>query len=455
MRQTYSLKQKNRQLLEILLPILVTQLTLYAMNFFDTIMSGHASPSDLAGVAIGSSIWMPVFTGLNGIMMAVTPMIAQLLGAEKKEQIPFTVLQGVYLSLVLAVLVMVGGGLVLSPILNAMDLDTTVRDIAYRFLLAIGIGIAPLFISTVLRCFIDALGYTKVTMGITLVSLPLNVILNYILIYGKFGFPQLGGVGAGYASAVTYWCIALLSIYVIHRVQPFSGYRIFRQLYRPSLAAWKEQLKIGVPIGFSVFFETSIFAAVTLLMSEFSTATIAAHQAALNFASLLYMVPMSIAMALTIAVGFEVGAQRFKDAKQYSYLGIGMAVSMALLCACFLFFFSEQVAALYTTDTTVLQLTRHFLIYAIFFQLSDAVAAPIQGILRGYKNVNIVFIIALVSYWIIGLPIGYMTANYTSLGAFGYWIGLITGLLFGAIGLSARLLRIQRRFGQVNEQHCA
>jgi len=116
MRQTYSLKQKNRQLLEILLPILVTQLTLYAMNFFDTIMSGHASPSDLAGVAIGSSIWMPVFTGLNGIMMAVTPMIAQLLGAEKKGQIPFTVLQGVYLSLVLAVLVMVGGGLVLSPI---------------------------------------------------------------------------------------------------------------------------------------------------------------------------------------------------------------------------------------------------------------------------------------------------------------------------------------------------
>ncbi|AMA73137.1 MATE family efflux transporter [Aneurinibacillus thermoaerophilus] len=451
MRETYSVREKTRQLLVILLPILITQLSLYAMNFFDTVMSGHASPNDLAGVAIGSSIWMPVYTGLSGIMLAITPIIAQLAGARSTERMPFTVIQGAYLALALSIVVFIAGSFTLRPILDMMELEPTVRDIAYHYLIAIGFGIAPLFISMVFRCFIDALGYTRVTMLIMLISLPINVALNYVFIYGKFGFPRLGGVGAGYASAITYWCIAFLSIYVIHRMSPFASYRIFRCFYRVAFSAWKEQLKIGIPIGFSIFFETSIFAAVTLLMSEFSTVTIAAHQAAMNFASCLYMVPMSIAMALTIAVGFEVGARRFKDAVQYSYLGIGMAVTMALVCACLLFFFNEQVAGLYTTDAEVLELTMQFLIYALFFQLSDAVAAPIQGVLRGYKDVNIVFLIAFVSYWLIGLPVGYMLANYTSLGAFGYWIGLITGLLFGAIGLSLRLVYTQRKFYHVSK----
>lgn len=455
MEQTHSFREKMRQLLIILLPVLVTQLAMYAMNFFDTIMSGHASPNDLAGVAIGSSLWMPVYTGLSGIMLAVTPIIAQLAGARKTQQMPFTVLQGVYLGLALALLVIIGGSFALSPILDRMELEPLVRNIAHDFLIAISYGIVPLFVSMVLRCFIDALGYTRITMIITLTSLPINVVLNYMLIFGKFGFPQLGGVGAGYATAVTYWCIALFSIYVIHRVQPFAGYKVFQRFYPVSFATWKEQLTIGVPIGFSIFFETSIFAAVTLLMSGFSTVTIAAHQAAMNFASLLYMVPMSIAMALTIAVGFEVGAQRFKDARQYSYLGISMAICMSLVCAVLLFVFNEQVAKLYTTDIEVLDLTKQFLIYAVFFQLSDAVAAPIQGTLRGYKDVNIVFIIAFISYWVLGLPIGYALANYTELGAFGYWVGLITGLLFGAIGLAVRLFRIQKRFQKVREQSCA
>jgi MATE family multidrug resistance protein len=455
MKETYSVREKIRQLLIILLPVLVTQLTMFGMNFFDTIMSGHASPHDLAGVAIGSSLWMPVFTGLNGIMMAVTPIIAQLAGAKSTDRVSFTVIQGSYLAFGLAVLVLITGVFTLSPILNQMELDSSVREVAHDFLVAIGFGIVPLFISTVLRCFLDALGYTRVTMLITLAALPINILLNYLLIYGNFCFPRLGGVGAGYASAATYWFIALASAHIIHHNRPFADYGVFRRFYPVSFAMWKEQLKIGIPIGFSMFFETSIFAAVTLLMSEFNTQTIAAHQAALNFASLLYMIPLSIAMALTITVGFEVGARRFNDAIQYSYLGIGTAVCMALICACLLFIFNGQVAMLYTTDESVLALTKQFLLYAIFFQLSDAVAAPIQGVLRGYKDVAVVSIIAFISYWIIGLPSGYVIAKYTDFGAFGYWVGLIVGLLFGAIGLSARLVYRQRHARQTYEQQCA
>lgn len=452
MLETYSLKEKWRQFLVVLLPILISQLALFSMTFFDTIMSGHASPTDLAGVAIGASLWVPVQSGLTGILMAVMPMVAQMLGAGRKDQVPFTIIQALYVGIAISIAVIIFGGLALNPIMNMMQLETDVREIAIGFLHAIAIGIIPLFLYTVIRCFIDALGETRVTMIITLFSLPINVLLNYALIFGHFGLPRLGGIGAGYASAITYWCIFLISLFVIQRVHPFVEFGVFTKLYRISFAAWKELLKLGLPIGFSIFFEVSIFAAVTLFMSEYSTITIAAHQAAMNFASFIYMVPLSISMALTIVVGFEVGAKRFRDARQYSYMGIGIAVVLALLFGLGLLLLNKQVAGFYTTDIEVLELAQHFLMYSILFLISDAVAAPIQGVLRGYKDVTVTFIVALVSYWVIGLPLGYLLAKFSSFGAFGYWIGLITGLAAGAIFLFGRLLSLQKRMIKAHSQ---
>ncbi|MDF2634327.1 MAG: efflux family protein [Pelosinus sp.] len=445
MEQTFSLKQKNMQFLIILVPILVTQVFMCAMTFFDTMMSGHVSPNDLVGVAIGSSIWMPVFTGLNGILFAVVPIVAQLLGAKKKEDVPFVVIQAVYLAVGISILVIICGSYLITPILSKMELNVLSYHIAHDFLVAISFGVMPLFVSTVLRCFIDTLGYTRITMFISMVALPINILLNYVLIFGKFGFPQLGGVGAGWASAITYWCIAIISFCVIQRKEPFKSYHIFSSWYSFSLAAWKEQLKIGIPIGIAIFCETSIFAVITLLMSEFSEVTIAAYQVAINVAALIYMIPLSISMALTIVIGFEVGARRYRDARQYSYLGIGTALVMAVVAALVLYFANEGIASLYTENSDIRHLAEQFLLYAIFFQLSDAIATPVQGCLRGYKDVRITFIMAMVSYWVLGLPLGYVLAHHSGLGAFGYWIGLIVGLAFGAICLSARLVRVQHK----------
>ncbi len=445
MNETSTIPQKIKQLMIILIPILVTQLAMFSMNFFDTIMSGKYSPSDLAGVAIGSSLWVPISTGLTGILLAVTPIVAQLIGAKEKRDVPSTVLQGVYAAIFLSILVFVIGALVIRPILNGMNLESDVRDVAYAYLVAISIGILPLFIYTVLRSFIDALGMTRVTMVITLMSLPINVILNYLFIFGKWGFPELGGAGAGYATAITYWVIAFIAFWVIHTKQPFSEYRIFRVIPLPNWSKLKELLTMGVPIGLSIFFEVSIFSAVTLLMSNYSTMVIAAHQAAINFASFLYMIPLSISMALTIVIGFEIGAKRVKDAKVYSWIGVTFALFLALIYGALLLTFKSDIAFLYTDDLHVRELIGHFLLYAVFFQLSDAVQAPVQGALRGYKDVNITFVMALISYWVIGLPLGYVLANYTSWGPYGYWLGLTSGLTAGAITLSIRLIAIQRR----------
>ncbi|TKC19567.1 MATE family efflux transporter [Robertmurraya kyonggiensis] len=445
MDQTYGKKQKIKQLLYVLLPILVTQFGMFSMNFFDTMMSGKYSPNDLAGVAIGSSIWVAIFTGLSGILMAVIPIVAQLIGAKKKNEVAFHVIQAVYLSILMAVIIILAGVFFLDPLLNVMSLVPIVEEIAHDYLYALGFGVIPLFLYNVLRSFIDALGKTRVSMFITISALPINVIFNYILIYGKFGFPSFGGVGAGYATAITYWIILGIAAFIILKQEPFASYDLFSKIYRFSFSKWKEIMVIGVPIGLAIFFETSIFSAVTLLMSVFDTITIASYQAAINFASFMYMIPLSISMALTILVGFEVGANRLKDAKEYSWIGVAMGVFMAFVCGVILLLFRHEIAGLYTTDNRVLELTAHFLLYAIFFQLSDAIQAPIQGALRGYKDVNVTFVMCLVSYWIIGLPLGYYLATYTDWGPYGYWIGLISGLAVGATSLASRLVSVQKR----------
>ncbi|WP_371372707.1 MATE family efflux transporter [Sporomusa aerivorans] len=445
MEQTYSLRSKTRQFLIIFFPIFITQLSMAATSFFDTVMSGQISHYDLAGVAIGSNLWLPIFTGVGGVLGGITPILAQLHGAGRKQEMPFLVVQGLYLSLFFGFIVIGAGAALLAPILNTMNLEPAVHRIAYHFLAALALGVCPLFLAAVLRNFIDSLGYTRVTMLITLCAVPINIALNYLLIPGNYGFPRLGGVGAGYASALTYWCLVIISIGVIHFMEPFRGYRIFSRFSRISLTAWRELLTVGLPIGLSIFFEVSVFGAVALLMAEYGTAVIAAHQAAINFAGLVYMVPLSIGITLTIVVGFEVGARRYSDAKAYSYLGIQLAVVIAGLVAVGLYTFNNGIASLYTEEPHVHELIRNFLVYAIFFQLSDAIAAPIQGALRGYKDVRITMITAVMSYWVIGMPVGYLLAKYTILQAYGYWVGFIAGLAVGAVVLLLRLFGLHTK----------
>lgn len=439
------LKKKPFVMTKIVMPILITQVAMYMVTFFDILMTGRFDTSHLAGVTIGSSFWVPVYTGLAGILMALTPIIAQLIGSRNKDEIRPSVQQGLYVSIALSAIVFAIILFAVAPILEAMPLEDQVRNIASGYLKGMSFGLLPLFAYTVLRSFFDALGATRVSMFIILLSAPINVLLNYLLIYGHWGFPELGGVGAGYASAITYWLVFFIALAVAWRWRPFVAYDLFRNWGAVSFKKWKEILFIGLPIGLAIFVEISIFSAVTLLMANYSTAVISAHQIALNFTSLLYMIPLSISMGATILVGQSIGAGQLKDAKHYSYLGIVFAILFSFVSIAVLLLFREQIASLYTTDMNIVKLSMHFFIYAALFQLSDAIQAPVQGALRGYKDVNITFIMALVSYWVLGLPIGYLMATYTDLGPYGYWIGLIAGLTVGAITLSGRLVYIQRK----------
>ena len=363
----------------------------------------------------------------------------------EKNEVKSSVQQGLYVSVVLAAIVFLIIRYGVSPILESMPLEDEVRVVAADYLKAMSLGLFPLFAYTVLRCFFDALGATRVSMAIILLSAPITIFTNYLLIYGNWGFPELGGVGAGYAAAITYWLIFFIAYGVAWKHQSFSEHQLFKKWGKISFRRWKEILFIGVPIGISIFVETSIFSAVTLLMSNYSTAVISAHQIALNFTSLLYMIPLSISMGATILVGQAVGAGQMRDAKQYSFLGVGFAIVFSFVSIVILLVFREPIASLYTTEMEIIKLSMHFFIFAALFQLSDAIQAPVQGALRGYKDVNVTFIMAIVSYWVLGLPIGYAMATYTDLGPYGYWIGLIAGLTIGAIALTVRLVYIQKK----------
>ncbi|SEO41651.1 multidrug resistance protein, MATE family [Amphibacillus marinus] len=440
-----TLKDKLKLFLKLLWPILITQVSLAMMSFVDTIMSGRVGTSDLAGVAIGASLWSPVFTGVNGVMLAVTPLIAHALGKREKDRIQGIINQAIYLAIIIGVLVILIGGLLLNPVLNWMQPEESVHFVAKHYLIGLSIGIIPLFISNVLRNFYDGQGMTRISMFITISAVPFNFLLNYLFIFGNFGFPQLGGIGAGYATGATYWVILLINILLIFKLDAIKQFKLFVQWNKPSLTAWQEQLSIGVPIGLTIFFESSIFSVVTLLISVmFSTTAVAANQIVISFSSMVFMMPLSIAMALTIVVGYSVGGDRLAAAKQYSILGVSSGIGILGIAATFMFFFREQIASWYSTDASVVELAGQLFLIAILYQLSDGAQSGLQGVLRGYKDVKIPFFISLISYWLLGIPIGYLLATFTAVGPFGLWIGILIGLTSAAVGFLFRLRFISR-----------
>ena len=439
-------RDKLRRLLSVMLPIICTQIAIMGMNFFDASMSGQAGDVDLAGAAIGGNIWMPIQTGISGILMAAMPLVANLLGAGEKEKITVVVRHGLVLALGFALLVLGCGIAFLPHFLQGMGLAPEVYHVALWYLAGLGLGVVPFFMITPLRSLVDTLGYTHLTMRIYLLALPINACLNYVLIFGKLGLPRLGGVGAGVASGLTFWLLLAIFAWVVSRLEPFKSYHIFG-FVRPVYSWLKEYLRIGVPMGISIFMETSIFGVVALFIAKFGTETIAAHQAALNFSSLIYMLPLSFSLALTIVVGVEYGAKNYQGARDYVTIGLQTSLGIAGFYMLAEYFLREQIAFIYTNNVEVVALVKVFLLYAIGWQAGDAIAAPIQGILRGYKDVNATFWASMLAYWGICLPLGLFLDYQVGNGAFAYWQSLDCGVISSATLLSIRLIWLQRRIG--------
>ena len=442
-----------RTLLALALPIMIGQLAYTAMGFVDAVMAGSVGPRDLAAVALGNSIWVPVYLLMTGILLATTPKVAQHHGAGHTAEIGAVVRQALWLALAVG---LIASTLLLSaePVLHLMKVDPVLIEPCMQYLRGIASGLPATALFYVLRCFSDGLGRTRPSMVLGLCGLALNIPLNYIFIYGHFGMPALGGVGCGWATAIVMWAILLGMTGWVRRAVVYKASEVFSRFEWPQWAAIKRLVDIGLPIGIAVFAESSIFAVIALLIGSLGSNVVAGHQIALNFSSLVFMIPFSLGMAVTVRVGQALGRNQPREARFTA--GVGMATALAYACfsASLMMLSREYIAAIYTADPVVIKMAASLIVFAALFQFSDAIQVTAAGALRGYQDTRVTMILTLFAYWGIGLPVGYALGLTDLLGAAsgpaGLWQGLIVGLTCAALMLSIRLTGSARKRIRMN-----
>ncbi len=423
-------------------PILIAQLAQMANGVIDTVMAGHASAEDLAAVGIGSSLWMPLFLMFMGLLQAMQPIISGYRGSGELDRIMPVTWQGLYIAAGAAV-IMITLLTQVHPVLALLEMDSHTAGITQGYLNAFSWGVPALLLMTALRGLTDGLGHTQVIMAFSVLSTLLNLPLNYIFIYGKLGLPAMGGVGCGWATSLSNGVAAIALLIYLNRSTSYRRFHLIADWCRPHLADIGYILRIGVPIGFTIFVEASMFSVIALFLAPLGAVVVAGHQIALNVVSLLFMLPLSLGLALTLRVSFLLGAGAPDTARLISRSSLILAIAVALVYATLLVLNSEAIARLYTSDSKVQAVSVSLLTFAALFQIADVIQVTCISALRGYKDTRIPMLIMLFSFWGLGLPLGYVL-TFThwltpAMGAAGFWVGLTSGLASASILLGIRL----------------
>lgn len=437
-----------RSLLALAAPIMIAQLANTAMGFVDTVMAGRVSPRDLASVALGNSIWVPVFLLMTGILLATTPKVALRFGGGLYREIGPLVRQALWLALLVgcAAATLLWNA---QSVLHLMRVEEQLIEPAMGYLRAVACGFPAVALYHVLRCYSDALGHTRPSMMLGIGGLLLNIPANYIFIYGKFGLPALGGVGCGWATGLVMWCMLLGMFWWVTWAPYYRSSELFKRFDWPHWPTLKRLLSVGLPIGVSVFAEASIFSVIALLIGGLGATVVAGHQIALNFSSMVFMIPYSLGMAVTVRVGQALGRGAPREARFAAGVGMVTALAYACVSASAMLLNRAHIAELYTPDASVIAVATGLIIYSALFQFSDAIQVTAAGALRGYQDTRATMLITLFAYWGIGLPVGY-SLGLSNLwgepsGPRGLWQGLVVGLTCAALMLGIRLQRSAKR----------
>lgn len=442
-----------RQLLALAIPVILAQVAQTAMGFVDTIMAGAVSATDMAAVAVGTSIWLPAILFGHGLLLALTPTVAQLNGSGRRERIAEQIRQGYWLALFVSLLIMVllwhAGYLI-----RAMhDIDPLLALKAEGYLHALLFGAPGYLFFQVLRNQCEGLSKTKPGMVLGFLGLMVNIPLNYIFIYGHFGMPALGGVGCGVATASVYWVMFICMRFWVRRMRTMRDIHLTSSWSPPSRPILTRLMTLGLPVALALFFEVTLFAVVTLLVSPLGIVNVAGHQIALNFSSLMFVLPLSLGVATTIRVGYRLGQGSTEQAKVAAWTAQGVGISMAALTALFTVTFRHQIALLYNDNPEVVTLAAQLMLLAAIYQFSDSIQVIGSGILRGYKDTRSIFFITFIAYWLLGLPAGYLLALtdwlVPRMGPAGFWCGFIVGLTSAAVMMIWRIRRLQQSPAEV------
>lgn len=437
-------KKDIKKLLSVMIPILVAQVSTAGVTFINTTMAGHAGADDLAGVSVGAGLFYPLLASIIGLLMAGTPLMAQLIGRKERESLPFIVRSGMVIGLSVWALFTAAYFFFIDDLLASLALEAAVEHIARYYLMTMIGVVFFLALMIPLRCLTDTAGSTSISMKLFLMAPVINGIFNYLFIYGHGGMTALGGIGAGLATMMTYGFLLGLFLLVVMKSKALGGRQIFASLALRSKDL-REYLVVGVPSGLSIFMEMSLFSLIIVFLSRYGTDALAAYQIADNFASLVYMLPVSCSMALTILIATAVGAGDMTLARRYKKAGFVVAMAGAMMTASFTVLFRNSIGSVYTDDAAVALIAGQFLIYSAGWQLFDAISTPIQGILRGLKDTRISFVLMVLAYWGGCFPMSLFLDSHTALGADSFWLGLDFGVGCSALLMVLRLLYVERK----------
>lgn len=436
-----------KKLIKISLPILLAQIAQNSMGLADTIMAGRVSSTDMAAISVGASIWMPLVLFGQGLLLALPPTISYLNGSGQRHRIAHQVRQGIWL--VLGVSIPLGLLIYFCEIpLQYMQMESKMSDLARDYLHAMLWGLPAYLMLINFRCLNDGIAKTKPAMVITFLGLLLNIPLNYIFIYGKFGMPAFGAVGCGIATAIVNWAMCLMMMFYSYTNAQERSLKVFSQLIEmPNPKTLKKLLRLGLPIAIALCCEVALFALTSLMLSPLGSTIVASHQITLNTSSFIFMFPMSIGMATTILVGQALGAGSPQNAKKMSYAALLLGLTVTIITALITIFFRYEIASIFVTDEIVIAMAANLLLFAALYQFSDTIQMVVGGILRGYKDTKMILYITLFSYWVIGVPLGYILGRTNWLvphiDAEGFWIAFVVSLTFAAILLSLRMKKMQ------------
>lgn len=431
--------------LQLAAPVMIGMVASFGMNFVDTVMVGRLPQKEvaLAAIATGGAIWSAVLMFALGLMMAIQPVVAQLDGAGNRSEAGPILSQGLWLALAAAipfVIVLLNGQM----ILEGMGVDASIIPTAVEYMSALSWGAPAICVLLLLRFFSEGTGHTRPTMYIGLMGIILNIPLNYILMFGKLGMPELGARGTGYATSIVI-CLQLVVMYAyIKTHRHFRDYKLFSQdpgtTSGPQWTTIASLLKVGLPIGTGIFVEGSLFVGAALLIARLGPLPASAHLVAINYSALLFMVPLGLASAITTRVGNALGRGDPQAARYAGLIGLVIMLFTQTLGAASMLLIPELIVGIYTDDAAITVIAVQLLFFSAIFQYADGIQICAAGALRGLKDTVIPMFINIVSYLLIGLSVGYYLTFNQVMGPAGMWIGMIVGLSFGAVLLMSRFL---------------
>lgn len=436
---------ESKKTLKLAFPIIFGELAQMFLHIMDTAMVGAIGYKQLAASALVMNVINIPFVFGIGITISVSQMVSLASGQNNKKLVSHYLYNGFWLCAAAAILISFGleAG---KNIIFHLDQDAEVAKLALPYLQLMGLSVIPMIMFMALKQFTDGLEHTKTAMMLSIISLPLNFFLNWLLIYGNWGFPRLELIGAGLGTLITRTAIFIALGLIILYHGKFRRYIAVRENeWKLRLATIKDLLKIGVPASFQISMEAGAFAMSGVLIGTISAIDQAAHQIALSMASLTFMVSMGLSQAASIRTSNALGRQNFNAINIIGKGAILMALVYGSLCAIIFIVFKNQLPFIFNKNAQVIEIAGYLLLFAALFQISDSVQAVSAGLLRGIKDVKVPTWFIAIAYWVVGLPLGCLLAFYYKMGAAGIWTGFIAGLTFSAIFLSSRFFKVSKR----------